>query len=173
MTTETTYDKKTDKTNTYNKMNNPQDNSIAGETTQSPRPEAQAHKENTSPNTNYRANRDTSFNANEQNANMRSPSNQDSTGNKADTGANDRVAAPNDKAPIAGGNGMRMGSSDDAAIAPKTREPSAAPTQTFGRRDDTQKPNTAAKKIDEDATDEQRMPQTYDSTGKKTSDTKN
>jgi hypothetical protein len=172
MTTETTYDKKTDKTNTYNKMNNPQDDSRAGETTHSPRPEARVDKENTSPNTNYKANRDTNLHADERNTNMRSPSNQDSSGNKADTGVRDRVAAPNPKTPIAGGNGTRMGGSNDEETTPKTGEPMAAATQTPDRRDDTQRPNTAAKKIDEDTPDEQRAPRTNDVTAK-TSDTKN
>jgi hypothetical protein len=173
MTTETTYDKKTDKANTYNKTNNPQDSSTGGQNTPSPRPEARVDKENINSNTNYRDSRPATPNADDRNTNMRSPSNQDSTGNKADMGAKDRIAAPNTKTPVAGGNGTRMGNSDDAAIAPKTGEPRTAATQTFGRRDDTQRPNTAAKKIDEDAPEVQKTPQTYGSTAKNKSDTKN
>lgn len=176
MTTETIRDEENDKmnkTNMYNKTSNPPDRFIAGETAASPSREKQTDKENTNPQTNYRANRDAGFNAGDRDSNTRNPSNQSTSENKKDTGVNDRAATPTDKSPAAGGNRPGMGASDGAAIAPKTSEPGAATAQAFGRRDDTQKPNSATKKIDKDAPDEQGTPQTYDATGKKGSDIRN
>ena len=95
------------------------------------------------------------MNAEDRNTKMRSPSNQDSSGNNAGTNMKEGVAAPIKKTPIAGGRGARMGSSDDLATALKTAELRTAATQTFGRPDDAQGPNAAAKKTDEDSPDEQ------------------